>query len=138
MTTVWVVDDDKSIRDALRILLEAEGYAVLEADDGMLALTVLRTTPQHLVVLLNMHMRYLNGLDVLRVAADPVLGEWHVYVLMTAAGDGALDQPGIRALLSQLAVPVLGKPLEIHELVDAVAAAAARLLDGTAASLAVG
>lgn len=135
MTTVLVVDDDRSIREALRILLEAEGYAVLEADDGVLALALLRATPEHLVVLLNMHMRHLNGLDVLReVAADPALPERHAYVLMTAAGDGALDQPDEQALLHQLGVPILRKPFEIQDLVDAVATAAACHLDGVAAS----
>lgn len=65
-------------------------------------------------------------------------GVCHASVQMTAAGDGALDQSGIRALLEQLGVPVLRKPFEIQELVDAVAAAAARLLDGTAAIPAAG
>ena len=31
---VLIVEDDADIRDGVRILLESEGYAVMEAEDG--------------------------------------------------------------------------------------------------------
>lgn len=50
-TTVLVVDDEKKLRNLLREYLEREGYAVLEAADGQLALDLARAARPDLVVL---------------------------------------------------------------------------------------
>lgn len=50
-TTVLVVDDEKKLRNLLRDYLEREGYAVLEAADGQMALDVARAARPDLVVL---------------------------------------------------------------------------------------
>src|SRR5215813_729711 len=42
---VLVVDDDSDTRETVRMLLEDAGYVVLEAEDGAVALDVLRTSP---------------------------------------------------------------------------------------------
>ena len=36
---ILIADDEKEIRDILRLLLEGEGYAVLTAEDGREAIT---------------------------------------------------------------------------------------------------
>ena len=38
---VLIVEDDADIRDGVRILLESEGYKVLEAENGRLGLLAL-------------------------------------------------------------------------------------------------
>jgi DNA-binding response OmpR family regulator len=50
-TTVLVVDDEKKLRTLLREYLEREGYAVLEAADGQMALDLARAARPDLVVL---------------------------------------------------------------------------------------
>lgn len=50
-TTVLVVDDEKKLRNLLREYLEREGYAVLEAADGQMALDLARAARPDLVVL---------------------------------------------------------------------------------------
>jgi DNA-binding response OmpR family regulator len=50
-TTVLVVDDEKKLRNLLREYLEREGYAVLEAADGHIALDLARAARPDLVVL---------------------------------------------------------------------------------------
>ena len=42
---ILVADDEADIRALLRILLEKDGYRVLEADDGLKALEALRSIP---------------------------------------------------------------------------------------------
>jgi len=41
MYSILICDDERDIRNALRIYLENEGYTVLEAEDGEDALRVL-------------------------------------------------------------------------------------------------
>jgi signal transduction histidine kinase/CheY-like chemotaxis protein len=59
---VLVVDDDVEVRQLLRRMLEPEGYAVVEADNGRVALERLRDgTPA--VVLLDLMMPEMDGFD---------------------------------------------------------------------------
>jgi CheY-like chemotaxis protein len=50
--TILVVDDESGIRDLVRKVLEAHGYRVLSAADGVEALTIVGTfkTPIHLLI----------------------------------------------------------------------------------------
>jgi two-component system nitrogen regulation response regulator NtrX len=62
---VLIIDDDKSIREAARRVLEYEGYTVLEATDGQEGLTrVSNEWPD--AVLLDIKMAGLDGIEVLR------------------------------------------------------------------------
>ncbi len=62
---ILVTDDEKAIRDALRLILEYEGYRIIEASDGEEALSKLsRQAPD--AVLLDIRMPKMNGLDVLK------------------------------------------------------------------------
>ncbi len=60
MQTILVVDDDPGIRDALALLLEDAGYAVLAAPDGLTALEVVARDRPDLVVT-DLHMPGLDG-----------------------------------------------------------------------------
>ena len=48
---ILVVDDDEAYRILLRHHLEAQGYTVLEAEDGIKAYTVVRESPIGLMIL---------------------------------------------------------------------------------------
>jgi DNA-binding response OmpR family regulator len=50
VATILLVDDDSKLLDALQLVLEAEGYRVLTAEDGQAALVVAATTSPGLVV----------------------------------------------------------------------------------------
>lgn len=118
-----IVDDDPEIRHTVRIVLEDEGYAVVEAADGVEALHIVRTTTTALVVLLDLRMPRLDGMGVLQaVEADRKLLEQHAYVVMTANAPPLPDD--LSAVLARLAVPVLSKPFDIDELVRIVREAA--------------
>jgi len=126
MPPVLVADDDQDIRVAARTLLEAEGYAVLEAADGEEALGALRASEGPLVVLLDIGMPCLSGVDLLVLAArgDLRLAR-HAYLVWTALGT-----PLPAGLLAALGVPLLPKPYDIYRLLAAVAEAAVRLAHG--------
>jgi len=51
MYTVLICDDERDIRSALRIYLTAEGYEVLEAENGAAALEMLEQHQVHLVLM---------------------------------------------------------------------------------------
>ncbi len=61
MQTILVVDDELSMREFLKILLEKEGYSILTAADGAEALTL---TQEHAVdlVVSDIRMPGMNGL----------------------------------------------------------------------------
>lgn len=63
--TVLVVDDSALARRTLREILEPEGYHVLEANDGLVALEQYFLHKPG-VVLLDLVMRGMGGLDVLK------------------------------------------------------------------------
>jgi DNA-binding NtrC family response regulator len=81
--TVLVVDDERSVRLALRSILE-DSCRVLEAEDGHKALQILSTHTVDLV-LLDQRMPGASGIDVLRQvkSIDPTI----VVVLATAVRD---------------------------------------------------
>lgn len=121
-----IVDDDPEIRHTVRVVLEDEGYAVVEAADGVEALDILRTASTSFVVLLDLRMPRLDGMGVLQMVADDQrLLERHAYVVMTANAPPLPDD--LSALLAQLSVPVLRKPFDIDVLVQLVQEAALRL-----------
>ena len=68
-THILIVDDDTSIRETLRYVLEDAGYIVTEAQDGLQALEYLRKTPDPVIVLLDMMMPRLDGAGLLGTVA---------------------------------------------------------------------
>ncbi len=65
MKTVLVVDDEKSVRDSLKMILEYERYDVQYAENGEQALKAVQSS--HLdVVLLDVKMAGMDGIEVLQ------------------------------------------------------------------------
>ncbi len=65
MTTVLIADDNKNIREFCKGELEAEGYRVLLARDGLEALRILGSDGPDLVVL-DVRMPAMSGLETMR------------------------------------------------------------------------
>jgi two-component system nitrogen regulation response regulator NtrX len=96
--SILVVDDEASIRDSLRMILEYEGYRVEEASSGRQALArVAERAPD--AVLLDVKMPEMDGLEVLRALGErgyemPVLvisGHADVPTAVEATRRGAFD-----------------------------------------------
>ncbi len=65
MKTVLVVDDENSVRDSLRMILEYERYEVLVAENGEQALKTIQGSTVD-VVLLDVKMAGMDGIEVLQ------------------------------------------------------------------------
>jgi DNA-binding NtrC family response regulator len=65
MNTILVVDDEQSVRDSLKMILEYEHYGVLYADNGEEALRQLSSSSVQLI-LLDVKMAGMDGLEVLQ------------------------------------------------------------------------
>jgi DNA-binding response OmpR family regulator len=83
---VLLVEDHPTMRGAVRMILEAEGYDVSEAADGTTALEAIRRAPPDLVVL-DLNIPGISGEEVLReVKSDPATAAVRV-VVATAEGE---------------------------------------------------
>ncbi len=126
LAQVLVVDDDHSIRDTLRLLLEDAGYSVAEAGNGVEALALLRDERASYITLLDLRMPQLDGAGLLGIVAEePDLVSRHSFILMTA--DARALSPLFSSHLTRLAVPVLSKPFDIDDLFDLVERAERKL-----------
>jgi two-component system response regulator PilR (NtrC family) len=63
-TRILVVDDERSMREMLSILLEREGYEAVEAKNGQEALQIFETSIFDLVIS-DIHMPGINGIELL-------------------------------------------------------------------------
>lgn len=106
MRHVLVVEDDPDIRESLKDVLEDAGWQVSLAQHGAEALVRLREVPKPRVVLVDLLMPVMDGLEFLqRLAADPDLQDTPVVV----ASASSTTQP-------PEGTPFLRKPLEVDEL----------------------
>ena len=111
--TVLVVDDDGSIRGLVSSLLEREGFAIEEAENGDMAISAIEQKKFDAVVL-DLMMRNGSGQDVLQLLATkrPHVKCVVVISATSAANIEAIDNDNVEAKLR--------KPFDIHDLLDAV------------------
>ena len=104
-SSILLVEDKDSLRAMLRLALEAQGHAVIEARDEVEAIAALRDA-QPAVVLSDLRLPVGDGLGVLRAAkeADPELP----VIVMTAHGS---IQDAVAAM-KQGALDFLAKPVD--------------------------
>lgn len=116
--TVMIVDDSLLIRAVVRAGLQAEGYHVMQAEDGESALEQCQLHPPD-VILLDIVMPGLDGYQVLAaLKADPGLN--HIPVVFLTARTSMVD---VVAGLRAGAHDYLKKPFEPEELLARVGSA---------------
>ena len=113
MKSILIVDDEQNIRETLKDVLEDEGYAVITAEDGKVALRMLKT---HIVdaVLLDLWLPEIGGMDVLKAIRErgsdvPVIiisGHGTIDTAVKATKEGAFD--------------FIEKPLSIEHMLNAI------------------
>ncbi len=117
--TVFIVDDDQSIRESLALVLRLEGYRSRTFASGE---EFLASCPADAAgcVIVDLRMPGMSGLDVQRSLAERSIDL--PLIFMTAFGDVATT----RAALKAGAVDFLEKPVEEAALLDLVAAMLAK------------
>jgi CheY-like chemotaxis protein len=109
---VLIVDDDEFAREALATFLAAEGYPVLEAPDGRVALDRLQESAVG-AILLDIMMPVMNGWEFRSAQLDdPVLAEIPVMVITA--------DPGARSRAASLGIGYMTKPIQFDRLLEFV------------------
>lgn len=111
---VLVVDDDLPTREALALILTAEGYRVRTATDGLAALRELRDGDRPCVIVLDLMMPMMDGWQFRHEQRrDPQLADIPV-IVCSAAGR-------VRQRAAELqAIAYFDKPLDPMDLVAAI------------------
>jgi len=112
--SILIVEDDEALRGAIVAYLEGEGYSVVEAENGAIALDRLRTSGEFCMILLDLFMPVMNGwafrAEQLR---DPALAG--IPLMVVTADARAPDKA------SELgAVAYMAKPLDLERLLALV------------------
>jgi CheY-like chemotaxis protein len=114
---ILIVDDDPDVREAVRTLLENEGYRTAEAKDGREALAIVqKAQDKPALLLLDLMMPTMDGWQLrARLRSDPELAVIPIVIMTAHAGV-------LRAVSNVSAeTPVLPKPLNVERLLRVVA-----------------
>ena len=111
---ILLVEDEDSLVESVRYSLEREGFAVIVAGDGRLAIERFRAESPDLVIL-DLMLPELSGLDVCRMIRE----ESTVPIIMVTAKDSEADKV---AGLELGADDYVTKPFSVRELVSRVRA----------------
>jgi two-component system, chemotaxis family, chemotaxis protein CheY len=83
MRWALVVDDSRTIRTILGKKLSQLGFKVSEAENGQVALEVLRATPSISLVLVDWNMPVMNGLEFVKSARAETMWDKVMIVMVT-------------------------------------------------------
>ena len=107
--SLLITDDDSAFREVLQEALQPQGFRTLLAEDGEQALRIVQTEVVHLV-LLDMHMPKLTGLETLRQVKQ--VKALLPCILMSAN----LDDRIIEQARRDHAFSVLAKPITLRQI----------------------
>ena len=124
-TIVAVVDDEESIRKALRRLLRSAGFDVADYASGQELLDAVATRRPDCVVL-DIRMPHMTGFDVQARLKSALVAAPIIFIT-------GLDEPGDRkAAMASGAFAFLRKPFVNDDLLDCIARAVKAYRDATA------
>jgi len=120
--SILIADDDSQSRDALRAIMEPEGFETLLASSGEEAIDIVRGQTVHLI-LLDMHMPTLTGLDTWLMVRQ--INTMLPAILVTGDPTERLVRQAIQAQFYS----VIPKPVSKHVLLYTVLKALARFYE---------
>jgi DNA-binding NtrC family response regulator len=112
-----VVDDEASVRSALRKILERMGHDVSEAENGRVALEQYREDPCD-AMLVDLYMPEVDGVEVMiRLKAD----DPDVKVVAVSGGGWKSKDSALGEMTDLGAVETIAKPFTVDEVVEVMA-----------------
>ena len=121
--SILITDDDLQFRETLRSVFEPRGFRTLLAGDGEEALKIVSRSEDLHLILLDMHMPKLTGLETLKRIKE--VRSVLPCILLSAA----LDEDLIRQARMAHAFSVLSKPVSRSLITDTVHEALRRTYD---------
>lgn len=118
-STIFIVEDDQSVRDALGLLLSLQGYAVALYADAESLLRAYRSDWRG-CLLIDIRMPGMDGLELQKCLLD--IGCKIPTIVMTGHG----DVESARAAFRTQAVDFLEKPIDHEKLISAIGEALER------------
>jgi CheY-like chemotaxis protein len=113
--TILIADDEPEVVQLVRMILEWEGYNVLDTADGLQTLERIKAERPDLI-LLDVRMPRMSGLTVLEHMAKSDLAAIPAIMLSVVT-----TYPDVRTALQRGAVAYLSKPFELKEMTRLVA-----------------
>ena len=110
MAKVLVADDEQSMREFLEYLLDKEGLAVRTVTDGREALDILRDDPDFDLVISDLKMEDVDGLQLLQQVRELDADLPFIFVTAYASSDTAIEA------LKLGAYDYVTKPFQVEEL----------------------
>jgi len=81
---ILVVDDSATVRQQVGLALSQAGFEIIEAKDGQDGLDKISANPDLLMVISDVNMPYMNGLEMLEtLKANPLYAKLMVFMLTT-------------------------------------------------------
>ena len=112
--SMLIIEDDQGVRDSIAAILREEGHTVETAGSGLAALRQLRERPLPTLIVLDLMMPEMDGIDFRRAQlADPALRDIPV-IIISARPDVALQAAELGA------EDFLRKPMSFEELLHVV------------------
>lgn len=109
-----IVEDDGPIRESLRMILEMDGYTVLEAENGQQALGHLQSGQLPNLIFLDLMMPVMDGVQFYQALRKN--SEWDFIIAVILSATGNLKEK--LASLGEPSPPTLRKPVDLDKIVE--------------------
>jgi len=120
MDRILVVDDEKSVREALAALLRHEGYRVVVAENGHVAVEAIEAFTFDFIIV-DIFMPGMNGLETIKVFRESAPNVPIIAMSGYASGSGFVDNDFFHTAMEFGATCCLRKPFVREQLLDAIA-----------------
>jgi two-component system sensor histidine kinase ChiS len=113
---ILAIDDEQICLEIIEFALEAKGYKVIPVSNGNKALEVIKSNNKIDLILLDMMMPDIYGLDLLEQIQDYIVSNNVPVILQT----GTSNEEDIQLALTKGAVASIKKPYHRQELIDLI------------------
>ena len=120
MDRILVVDDEQTVRDALAALLRREGYRVVVAESGHVAVEAIEAFTFNFIIV-DIFMPEMNGLETIKVFRSNAPSVPIIAMSGYAAVSGFVDNDFFQIAMEFGATCCLRKPFSREQVLDAIA-----------------